>query len=50
MNVGFQGMLDTSYDSDNHLCMICNRNRLYDNGAAWRVVILSMKTMSIDKG
>jgi hypothetical protein len=39
----------TFCDSDLHLCIICSQNRLYDIGAECRVVILSKKTISIDK-
>lgn len=49
MNIGFHD--PERCDSDLHLRMICNHNRLYDIGAGaeCRTVILSKKTTSIDK-
>ena len=47
MNVGFHD-LENSCDSDLHLRITCNHNRLYDR-AECQVVILSKKTTSIDK-
>ena len=44
-------VLKNSCDSDLHIHMTCNHNRLYDieAGVECRVVILSKKTTSIDK-